>query len=45
MRRFHKYVQLYSTPLHVAVRVGVQEIVEFLVQSGSDVNAKDREGK
>ena len=37
-------VQLYSTPLHVAVRVGVQEIVEFLTDHGADVNAKDREG-
>merc|ERR1711990_143537 len=36
--------KLYSTPLHVAVRVGVQEIVEFLVDHGADVNAKDREG-
>ena len=35
---------MYSTPLHVAVRVGVQEIVEFLVDHGADVNAKDREG-
>ena len=36
--------KLYSTPLHVAVRVGVQEIVEFLTDHGADVNAKDREG-
>jgi len=28
----------------VAVRVGVQEIVEFLTDHGADVNAKDREG-
>ena len=31
--------------MHVAVRVGVQEIVEFLADHGADVNAKDREGK
>ena len=28
----------------MAVRVGVQEIVEFLTDHGADVNAKDREG-
>ena len=37
--------QLFSTPLHVAVRVGVQEIIEFLCDHGADINAKDREGK
>ena len=31
--------------MHVAVRVGVQEIVEFLADHGADVNSKDREGK
>ena len=30
--------------MHVAVRVGVQEIVEFLADHGADVNSKDREG-
>ena len=29
----------------MAVRVGVQEIVEFLTDHGADVNAKDREGR
>ena len=36
--------KLFSTPLHVAVRCGVQEVVDALIHLGADINAKDREG-
>ncbi|MDH5744262.1 MAG: ankyrin repeat domain-containing protein [Candidatus Aminicenantes bacterium] len=32
------------TPLHLAVQNGSQEIVEFLISQGADINAKDSEG-
>ncbi|KAL4641009.1 ankyrin repeat domain-containing protein 1-like [Arapaima gigas] len=36
--------QLFSTPLHVAVRTGHYECAEHLIHCGADVNTKDREG-
>jgi ankyrin repeat protein/L-ascorbate metabolism protein UlaG (beta-lactamase superfamily) len=33
-----------QTPLHLAVQNGNQEIVEFLISQGADVNARDGEG-
>ncbi len=36
------YLQLCSTPLHVAVRTGHHECAEHLIHCGADVNAKDR---
>lgn len=36
------YLQLCSTPLHVAVRTGHYECAEHLIHCGADVNAKDR---
>ena len=37
--------QFYKTALHRAVAGGHQEIVEFLLNKGADVNAQDREGR
>lgn len=34
--------QLLSTPLHVAVRTGHVEIVEYFLSLGLDINVKDR---
>lgn len=36
------FVQLHSTPLHVAVRTGHCKCAEHLIHCGADVNAKDR---
>jgi len=33
-----------QTPLHLAVQNGSQEIVEFLISQGADINARDSEG-
>ena len=33
-----------QTPLHLAVQTGGQEIVEFLISQGADINARDSEG-
>ncbi|MDH5386401.1 MAG: ankyrin repeat domain-containing protein [Candidatus Aminicenantes bacterium] len=33
-----------QTPLHLAVQNGNQEIVEFLISQGADINARDSEG-
>jgi ankyrin repeat protein/L-ascorbate metabolism protein UlaG (beta-lactamase superfamily) len=33
-----------QTPLHIAVQNGSQEIVEFLIAQGADINARDSEG-
>jgi len=33
-----------QTPLHLAVQNGDQEIVEFLISQGADINARDSEG-
>jgi ankyrin repeat protein len=33
-----------QTPLHLAVQNGSQEIINFLISQGADINAKDSEG-
>ena len=34
----------YGTPLHYVARKGKKEIVEFLINHGADVNARDQYG-
>lgn len=36
---------LIQTPLHMAARSGQTEIVQFLIESGADVNARDAYGQ
>jgi len=40
----HKKSDKGQTPLHLAVQNGYQEIVDFLISLGADINAKDGEG-
>lgn len=43
MRNIIKFspVQLLSSPLHVATRTGHSDVVQHLLTSGSNINAKD----
>ncbi|CAF94728.1 unnamed protein product, partial [Tetraodon nigroviridis] len=36
--------QLNSTPLHVSVRTGHLDCVQYLIHNGASVNTQDREG-